>query len=306
MRTNSARRPDGTVELVAGDAGVRIDLDHGARLASLRVGGRELLLGPPDPPDGSIRWGCFLMAPWAGRLEDGRLRWRERTIHLPRTHGRHAIHGLVHGAAWRLDDVRESADERVVDASIDLGPLGWPFGGRIRQRISLAPSRIVLRAEVEAEEPMPVALGWHPWFIRRGFDPSVRVASDAVLETRGMIPIGSTLAVRGSSDLRGSPRLGRRRLDTAYVGARGPATIAWPDLALDLELSPPVSTVVVHTPPHAFCVEPQSAWPNALGAAGAAARSGPDSQGARPIELSAGERLTAELAISWAEVRASR
>jgi galactose mutarotase-like enzyme len=302
MRTNSSGRLDGTVELVAGDTGVRIDLDHGARLASLRVGGRELLLGPPAPPDGSIRWGCFLMAPWAGRLADGRLRWRDATIQVPRTHGRHAIHGLVHGAAWRLDDVRDSADGHVVETSVELGPLGWPFGGRVRQRISLAPSRLVLRVEVEADEPMPVALGWHPWFIRRGFDPTLRLAADRVLETRGMIPTGSTLPVGGSADLRGGPRLGRRRLDTAYVAARGPATIAWPDLVVDLEFSPPVSTVVVHTPPVAFCVEPQTAWPNALGSPRRAARSGRGLDGERPLELSAGQRLTAELTFEWTEL----
>lgn len=301
MRTNSRQ-----VELEAGGARAVVDLEHGARLASLRVAGRELLLGPPDPPDGSIRWGCFVMAPWAGRLEDGRLSWRERTIQLPRTHGRHAIHGLVHGAAWRLDDVRGSAAEQVIEASVELAPLGWPFRGRVRQRISLAPGRLVLRAAVEADEPMPAALGWHPWFLRGGSDPSVRLAADRVLETRAMIPTGSTVDVRGAADLRRGPRLGRRRLDTAYVAARAPVTITWPDLALDLEFAPPVSTVVVHTPPRAFCVEPQTAWPNALGARHAAARPGRDIAGERPLELSAGERLTAELAIAWSKASPGR
>lgn len=298
MRTNPRQ-----VELqAAGDrARAVIDLEHGARVASLSVAGRELLLGPPEPADGSIRWGCFVMAPWPGRLEDGRLRWRDRTIQLPRTHGRHAIHGLVHGAPWRLDDVRDSAGETVLEASIELTPLGWPFGGRVRQRISLAPSRLVLRAEVEADEPMPVALGWHPWFIRRGFDPCIRVAADRVLETRGMIPTGSTVAVRGSCDLRGGPRLGRRRLDTAYVAARGPAAITWPDLTLDLEFDPPVSTVVVHTPPQAFCVEPQTAWPNAMGPGHGVVRREAGLEGERPLDLAAGQRLTAALTIGWSE-----
>jgi len=300
------RADDARAGAHAGRARAVIDLEHGARVASLTVAGRELLLGPPVPPDGSIRWGCFLMAPWPGRLEDGRLRWRDRTIQLPRTHGRHAIHGLVHGVAWRLDDLQESGRETVLEASVELAPLGWPFGGRVRQRVSLAPSRLVLRAEVEADEAMPVALGWHPWFVRRGFDPSIRVAADRVLETWGMIPTGSTIPVRRSSDLRGGPRLGRRRLDTAYVAARGPATISWPDLRLDLEFSPPVSTVVVHTPPQAFCVEPQTAWPNALGPRHGVARRGHGTEGERPLELSAGQRLAVALTIRWSEPGTSR
>ncbi|HEX8025738.1 MAG TPA: hypothetical protein VF484_06015, partial [Candidatus Limnocylindrales bacterium] len=94
MSTNPSARGE---RLVADDVTVIVDPEHGGRLASLVVGGRERLIGPPDPADGSVRWGSFLMAPWPGRLASGRLRWRGRTIQLERTFGRHAIHGLVHG-----------------------------------------------------------------------------------------------------------------------------------------------------------------------------------------------------------------
>jgi len=264
---------------------VLVDVEHGGRLASLVIGGRERLLGAAGAPPGSIRWGSFLMAPWPGRLADGRLRWRGRTWQLPRTHGRHAIHGLVHDRPWTVTEASGAG----ISLEIELGPAGWPFGGRVRQQITLEPGGLTLDAEIEADKPMPAALGWHPWFDRAGTDPRVTVTADRVLELAGMIPTGETIAVAGRTDLRDGPRLGRRRLDDAYTDARSPAVIAWPDLELRLEFGPPVTTVVVHTPAQAFCVEPQTAWPNALGVGADLARQ----RGA--ASLGAGETLRARL-----------
>jgi aldose 1-epimerase len=303
MSTNSPPSGGPTIDLAAGDAAVRVDLEHGARLASLVVAGRELLIGPPEPPDGSIRWGCFLMAPWPGRLADGRIAWRGRTFQLRRDHGRHSIHGLVHGVPWTVDEVRqEDGGEQVVAASIELGPLGWPFGGRVRQRLSLTPSGLRMLAEIEADHAMPAALGWHPWFLRGGADPRVRLDADRALVTLAMIPTGESVPVRGRSDLRDGPRLGRRRLDHAYIGTSGPATITWPDLRLDVSTAPALTTVVVHTPARGFCIEPQTAWPNALGPTEGGERARPIDEGQRGLELSHGERLTVELAIEWSNV----
>src|SRR5690242_6479545 len=88
-------REPATIELAADGARALVDLAHGGRLASLRVRGHELLVSAPGPDDASIRWGSFLMAPWPGRLADGRLRWRDSVIGVRRNHGRHAIHGTV-------------------------------------------------------------------------------------------------------------------------------------------------------------------------------------------------------------------
>lgn len=290
MSTNTNRGPRSLVELRVGDATVLIDPDHGGRLASLRIRGRDLLVRPPQPRDVSITWGSFLMAPWPGRLADGRLWWEGRTVQLPRTLGRNAIHGLVHGAPWTVD----RATETEVDLGIGLAPLGWPFGGRVRQRLRLAPDGLTMQAEIEADDAMPAALGWHPWFRRGEADPRLRVAADGVLEARGMIPTGRVVPVRGRTDLRSGPALGRRRLDHAYVGAASPAVVSWRDLELTLEFVG-ADTIVVFTPPGAFCVEPQTAWPNALGLADPGERR---RAGAR--RLATGERLEATFRIGWA------
>jgi aldose 1-epimerase len=269
------------IELTTEGATASIDARRGGRLASLRVSGVELLVGPWDDADDSIRWGCYLMAPWPGRLADARLAWQGRTIQLERTHGRHAIHGIATRAPWQVERAGTATAELAV--SLDRG--GWPFGGTVHQRFRLAPGRLVMDATIQAGgQPMPAALGWHPWFLRRG-DPTLRVDGDRVLETRGMIPTGRVVPVAGRLDLRPGPRLGHRRLDHAYVGVRPPIEVTWPDLTLRLETEPWLSTVVVYTPPGAFCVEPQTAWPN-LG------------EGTRTLD--AGESLGASLTVAWA------
>ena len=110
---------------------------------------------------------------------------------------------------------------------------------------------------------MPAALGWHPWFRRRSAEARLRVDADEVLVTRELIPTGERTQVRGMTDLRRGPAIAGRRLDHAYVDARSPAVVAWPDLELTIEFGPPASIVVVHTPPRGLCVEPQTAWPDA-------------------------------------------
>ena len=274
--------------LQAADARAGIAPDAGGRLASLVVGGRELLVGPAGLEDRPIGWGCYLMAPWPGRLADGRFTWQGRTMQLPRTHGRHAIHGLVWDRPWTVDD--QSPTSATLACAL---PTEWPMGGVVRQSFDLAPDRLTLTASVTAGDAMPAAVGWHPWFARRGRDVAVRVEADGVLETRGMVPTGAVVPARGQLDLRRGPWLGRRRLDHAYPAAASPASIGWPDLRLTLSFTPSPAVVVVHTPARGVCVEPQTAAPNAL------ALPEPDARAAGVRFLGAGETLTAELVIAW-------
>lgn len=248
-----------------------------------------MLVGPADADDRSINWGCFLMAPWPGRLEGGILSWHGVRYQLPRNHGRHAIHGVVFDRRWNV----ERAGSSDAELSCRFDPGSWPLGGSARQRIRLDAGGITLTGEIAADRSMPAALGWHPWFLRGQGDPRLRVRSDAVLVTQAMIPTGEVASVAGKTDLRRGPALGSRRLDHAYVNVGSPATISWPDLELAVEFEPPVSVVTVFTPLGAFCVEPQTARANALGLAGAAGRA------AGAVVLEAGESLTATMRIAW-------
>ena len=128
------------IELTGPDATARVDLAAGGRVASLVVAGRErLITGGPEA--GPMLWGCYPMAPWAGRLREGRLSFGGRTYQLPIDAAPHAIHGTVYRRAWRVDDDGSIMTQQIVTG---LGP-DWPFPGRARQRFELAPGSSAAR-----------------------------------------------------------------------------------------------------------------------------------------------------------------
>ncbi len=246
------------IELHAGGTALAIDPDRGGRWCSLTVDAGELLVGPPDPTDRSFSWGCFLMAPWAGRIAGAVLDWDGVRHRLQPNDGPNAIHGVVYGRPWSVERVTPS--EAVLSCRLEGGD--WPFGGLVRQRVRLSPDGLVAEAEVVAERSMPASFGWHPWF-RMGGGARVRVAGDEVLETRDLIPTGRRHPVDAITDLRAGPAVDGRALDHVYPDVASPAVIRWADRELEIASDGPLRTIVVHTRPESFCVEPQTAWPNA-------------------------------------------
>ena len=251
------------IDLEAGSARLAIDPERGGRFASLMVDGRELLRGPPDETDRGIRWGCYVMAPWAGRIAGAVLEWNGRRHQLPVGLAPNAIHGYGYDRVWRSEGV--SGSETAL--TLTLAEAGWPFGGAVRHHVALSDDALVADLEITADRAAPVTAGWHPWFARRGSDVRVRVQAAETLEVDELIPTGRRRPVDEATDLRGGPLLGDRRVDVVYPDAASPAVITWPDLELSIEFADPLETLVVYTPPEAFCVEPQSGWPNAPGLA---------------------------------------
>jgi aldose 1-epimerase len=281
------------VELVAGRDRARVDSDAGGRLAALVAGGRQRLVDRPQPgsPLPAISWGSFLMTPWVGRLAGGRLEWGGATVGLAANLGPHAIHGACFDRPWRIDHRTDDS----VDLSIEMDPGRWPFGGIARQRLSLGEGSLTCAASITATTRMPAALGWHPWFRRDdGEDLAVTVRADQHLELGPtLIPTGGRLAVEGPLDLRAGPNLGDRRLDDVFIDARSPAIVCWPDLELMIEFAEPVASIVVFSPAVAVCVEPATAWPDAirLSAAGV--------PGTGLATLEAGQALAATMTWRW-------
>jgi aldose 1-epimerase len=233
------------IRLAAGGAEAAVDPEAGGRLASLVLAGEERLVTEGEGP---TQWGCFPMAPWAGRVRNGRFRWAGVEHQLPLRKPPHAIHGTVLDRPW--DVVR--ADGRSVALEIDLGP-DWPWPGRAVHEVSVAPNRLDLRLEVHAEgEPFPASCGWHPWF-RRPVALDLDATSLWRRDASGL-PTGELVPAPPST----------AGLDDCLTGLRRPPHLAWPDgVALDIESN--CEQVVVFTQPeHAVCVEPQTGPPDAL------------------------------------------
>lgn len=244
------------IELSAGDDRVAIDEECGGRLVSLVAGGAERLVGRSDDLFG---WGCVPGIPWAGPVANARI--EDLGLDLQATAGPHALHGVAYDQPWSVDRSAGNAVELLCPLPRDR----WPLGGLAAQRITLTRGSLGLEIQVQAgADPMPVAVGWRPWFRRPDKGDMVLVVdSTAVLETiDGLIPTGDVAKVTRKLDLARGAKLGRRRLDHAYVDVAEPVTIRWPDLALTMELPSRDATVVVSTPDHGVCVEPQTAWPD--------------------------------------------
>ncbi len=236
---------EAVLDLRAGDARVVVRPVQGGRIGSVTVGGRELLI--TGHPLGPVYWGSFPMAPWAGRIRDGRFVFGGQEYRLPLGAPPHALHGVVFDRPWRVtgqDAIAVDLDER------------WPFPGRVTQRFFVADDGLDVEMTLEADEPMPAVIGWHPWFRRRLDERGapVRVTLDAaemlVRDVTG-IPSGERVA----------PPAGP--WDDAFTGLRANPVLEWPG-ELRLELSSSCAWWVVFTEPdYAVCVEPQSGPPDA-------------------------------------------
>jgi aldose 1-epimerase len=235
------------VTLRAGDAALTIDPVAGGRFSSLVVGGNELLVTEGFGP---IEWGCYPMAPFAGRIRDGRFTFGGRDYQLETNLPPNAIHGTVFTRPW---EVTSRTVERA-ELATDLGP-GWPFRGRVTQTVTLLRDGLDARLELEADDPMPAWLGWHPWFRREvsGSTAELDFAAEQMYE-RGSdgLPTGDLI------------RPAPQPWDDAFVGVRTPVRLAWPGV-LSLELTATADVWVVYDErPYAICVEPQTAPPDAV------------------------------------------
>ncbi len=238
--------------LEAADARLEVSPADGGRISSLVVRGSELLRSGVEGA-GGILWGSFPMVPFAGRIRRGRFRFADREFQLGLNHPPDAIHGTVHERRWQVDDP--------TTLSIDLGP-AWPFAGRVVQRFALDDDRLQVSLTLEADEPMPAALGWHPWFRRRlvgaaghPAEPSAPVdlhldAAWMYLRDADGLPTGELV----------EPPPGP--WDDCFTGLRSAPRLTWPGV-LGLEVSSSCDHWVVYDEPlDAVCVEPQTAPPD--------------------------------------------
>jgi aldose 1-epimerase len=280
------------IELAAGDATATIAPGEGGMLLSLRVGGCELLVTRRSGSGPVPTFGSFLMAPWVGELSLGQADFRGKRATIPPNRGRHAVHGLVATGAWDVADVGPAATRLVRR----LGP-PWVYGGTVTQTFTLTSDAIILEAEISADDhAMPVALGWHPWFacpdpalVRVGVHAGRRLELDQEL-----LPTGRILPVDADTDLRGAPILGSRDIDTVFVGAVTPALLVRPDIQLEMQFDPAIDIVVVYRSDGAVCLEPWSAWPDAIRAAG-------DGHPSGVRELEPGESFRSWTRWEWSE-----
>lgn len=235
------------IELRAGAVTATIVLEVGGRIGSLVVDGTDVIVRRGEHGDDDVMlWGAYPMAPWAGRVRDGRFTHDGVEYELPLTLPPHAGHGTVYDAAWRRHD--DGRDPAVTELSCELGP-SWPLGGTATQRIQLLEGALRLTLAITAaDRSMPAEVGWHPWFCSRG---PIELQADAMYE-RGPdhLPTGR-LVPPGPSPW-----------DDCFVNTR---PVRFPVGPLDVVVTSDTDhTVVFDEMERGTAVEPQSGPPDAF------------------------------------------
>jgi aldose 1-epimerase len=243
----------------------------GGRLRSLSVDGIELLVTSGERP---VMWGSYPMVPFAGRIRDGAFTFRGRAVKLERNWPPNAMHGTGFVRPWEVTGPATIAT--------DLGP-GWPFRGRVKQLFTLDEDGLDVRMTVEADDAMPVTIGWHPWFLRQLALPGgiasapvevVFEASAAYERRADGLPTGRTI------------RPGPPPWDDCLIGLRADPVLTWPG-TLTLTVASSLDHWVIYTErSNAVCVEPQSGPPDAVNIGGATI-------------MEAGDSLAAWMTWSW-------
>lgn len=243
-----------------------LDPQAGGRVATLKVDGTDLIVGP-EPSLAPTGWGSFPMVPWAGRVRRGCFRFDGVEHHLPINFAPHAIHGTGFEQAWEVT----SASERT---AVIQCPLAWAFGGEARQDIQLDGTSLTCTLIARADQmAMPATVGWHPWFVK---PQQVDLRFERMyVRDDDYIPTGQTVAPPPPPPW-----------DDCFVNP-----LSTPRLwigGLQITISSDCEYWVVYDmPEHATCVEPQSGPPDAFNIGGA-------------TRLEPGQELRRTMTIRWA------
>jgi aldose 1-epimerase len=203
------------VELTLEQEGQRLVVNEiGAALQSWTIGGRELLA------DGDFHG--KMLAPWPGRLRDGRYRFEgaEHRTPLTEPERNNALHGLTTERRWRAT----LSSSRHLTLAHDLRPEpGYPFALALAVEYELVARGVAatLRATNVGDASAPFGAGLHPYLTHDGV-----AIDDLLLELPArtrlplddrLLPTGAPVPVAGTdADFRRAHAIGELRLDTCF------------------------------------------------------------------------------------------
>ena len=229
------------VQLSAGSTVVSIDTSAGGRVSSLIMDGTELLVTAAED---TLGWGLYPMVPFAGRVRDGVLMFRGLQYELPLRLPPNALHGTVLDVEWTVVEQLPAK----VTMTCDLGT-DWPFSGTVTHVIDVVDGDVLFTLTLDAAEPQPAQVGWHPWFLppRHSHHNFTAMLQKDVsgITTNQRVPVP------------------HRKYDDCFVK---PITMPWLTIGeVKVEISSDCSHWVIYNAnPAGICFEPQSGPPNGI------------------------------------------
>lgn len=237
-----------SITVASSDVSVTIDQANGGRLSSVKWRDLELAVGQRPGP---LLWGWYAMAPWAGRIGQGRLETPHgveelRTDLMPP----YAIHGMLFDALIHVGEV----SDREAMVWCDLPA---PYSGaRVEQRVVVGESMMTWSVSYRnGDRAMPAWLGFHPWFRRtlsRGEEVEIVNPASFMMALDGEgLPDGKIHGVTPPP------------WDDIFGGMRSAPTLTWPGAMRITCIANEPWWVIYTMDPAGVCIEPQTAPPDA-------------------------------------------
>jgi len=210
----------------------------------------------------------FAMVPWSNRISGGGFTHAGQ-FHAMRPN-RAGEPYPIHGDGWLQPwQISQPAADTLVMTLTSHRFDGNPYDYEAVQTFRLLEGGLDQRLQVRhlGAEPLPYGLGVHPWFPRT---PATRISAPVQgvwLCGNDPLPVAHTTRFPAGWNLNeGAPANGSL-IDNGYTGWGGQASIAWPELGLQLTASMPdfeqdggvaQHFCLIYRPPQgpAFCFEP--------------------------------------------------
>ncbi len=222
-------------------------------------GGWQPVLRRAHEPKDAGECACYPMAPFCGRIRDGRFTFYGREIALPRNRADQAypIHGQAWQAAWRVE--RQNANG--AELAYLHEPKDWPWRYEVRQSVRLDGAALEMSLAIRnlSGAPMPAGIGFHPYFDKSA-PVLLSTSAKEVWLTGGDLLPEKLVPATGEWALGPDKALDGFVCDHNFQHWSREAVIRWPSrrLAVGVTADPVFAHVVVYCPAGQpfFCVEP--------------------------------------------------
>lgn len=256
----------GILTLRAGAVEVALAPAAGGSLAALRFAGEALLRSVPDGSADPLDMASFPLVPYANRIAQGRFRFDGQDIQLPLNFGDHphSIHGLGWTSRWAVEEATQDTALLVHEHDGTI----WPWAYRAEQRVAVTGDAVEISLSVRnlSDRPMPVGLGFHPYFCADDDTRLQFTAERLWLVTPDLLPEREVPANALGDWSAGDLVPGNSLIDNAYRGWSGSATVTRGSGTQLTVTAQGASWLHLYRPPQErfFCLEPVSHMPDAV------------------------------------------
>lgn len=271
--SSSAEHDNGTehdtrIELRSARSRVALAPALGGVIASYEYEGRQVLRSAPPAMRDPREAACFPLVPFVNRIANGRFVFDGRHVLLPPNIAgeKHPLHGDGWVRAWHVEEQTPESARLALDHAADA----WPWAYTATQSFELGEDtlRVTLSAVNRDTRPMPVGLGFHPYFPNDGRTRLRAHVDDVLLTDDEHLPLAYAPAARIADFREGVPVERDSLIDHSFTGWRRSASVDIPASALGVRLtaSPALGVLHVYSPPGQgyCCIEPVSHLPDAL------------------------------------------